>query len=144
MGRTETSNPPPAPARRGQVIALVEDDDSLRAALKRVLRAWGFETRAYASAEAALGGSDPDWPDCWVVDVGLPGMSGLDLVDRLRQRGTPSPVIVISARGEAQLRDQIRRRGIEHFLAKPFLGSLLVRTVDAVLGEGLRDGSAAR
>lgn len=71
-------------------------------------------------------------------------MSGLELVDRLRQRGIPAPVIVISAREEAQLREEIRQRGIEHFLAKPFLGSVLVRTVDAVLGERLRGGSAAR
>lgn len=144
MRQTETSGPPAAPARRGRVIVLVEDDDSLRAALKRVLRASGFEARAYASAEAALADSQPDWSDCLVVDIGLPGMSGLELVDRLRQRGIPAPVIFVSAREEAQLRDEIRRRGIEHFLAKPFLGSVLVRTVDAVLGERPRGGSAAR
>ncbi len=134
----ETSDHPAALARHGEVVVLVEDDDSLRAALRRVLGAWGLETRVYASAEAALADNHSDWPDCLVVDVGLPGMSGLELIDSLRQRGVRAPVVVISAREQAQMRDEIRRRGIEHFLAKPFLGSELVRTVDAVLGRRQR------
>jgi FixJ family two-component response regulator len=117
------------------VVILVEDDEGLRAALKRVLRAWGFETKAFASAEDALADSDLDWPDCLVVDLNLPAMSGLDLVDRLRQRGVTAPAVMISAQDEARVRDELRRRGIRHFLPKPFLGSALVRTVDAALAE---------
>jgi len=118
------------------VVILVEDDEGLRAALKRVLRAWGFETKAFASAEDALADSDLDWPDCLVVDLNLPALSGLDLVDRLRQRGVTAPAVMISAQDEARVRDELRRRGIRHFLPKPFLGSALVRTVDAALEEG--------
>jgi len=142
--QTDTPDHPEILARHGSLVVLVEDDDGLRAALKRVLRAWGFETRAYASAEAALADDHLDRPDCLVVDVGLPGLSGLELVDRLRLRGNRAPVIVISAQEEAQLRDAIRQRGIEHFLAKPFLGSVLVRNVDAVLGERQRGRNADR
>jgi FixJ family two-component response regulator len=115
------------------VVVLVEDDDGLRAALKRLLRAWGFEARAYADAEAALADPDLDWPECLVVDLNLPAMSGLELVDRLRQRGVLAPAVVISAQDQARVRDELRCRGIEHFLPKPFLGSELVRTVDAAL-----------
>lgn len=117
------------------MVILVEDDEGLRAALKRVLRAWGFETKAFASAEDALADNGLDWPDCLVVDLNLPAMSGLDLVDRLRQRGVTAPAVMISAQDEARVRDELRRRGIRHFLPKPFLGSALVRTVDAALAE---------
>jgi two-component system, LuxR family, response regulator FixJ len=82
-----------------------------------------------------LADSDLDWPDCLVVDLNLPAMSGLDLVDRLRQRGVTAPAVMISAQDEARVRDELRRRGIRHFLPKPFLGSALVRTVDAALAE---------
>jgi len=142
--QTETADHPEILARHGSLVVLVEDDDSLRTALKRVLRAWGFETRAYASAEAALADEHLDGPDCLVVDVGLLGLSGLELVDRLRLRGARAQVIVISARDEAEVRDEMKQRGIEHFLAKPFLGSALVRTVDAVLGERQPAGDADR
>lgn len=140
----DTVGGPATTDRQGREIVLVEDDEGLRTALKRLLRAWGFETKAYASAEAALSDADLDWPDCLVVDLNLPAMSGLDLVDRLRQRGITAPVVVISAREDAQARDEIRRRGIEHFLPKPFLGSALVRTVDAVLEEHFGGGRALR
>jgi FixJ family two-component response regulator len=126
------------------VVILVEDDEGLRAALKRVLRAWGFETKAFASAEDALADSDLDWPDCLVVDLNLPALSGLDLVDRLRQRGVTAPAVMISAQDEARVRDELRRRGIRHFLPKPFLGSALVRTVDAALEEGSGGDRALR
>lgn len=120
------------------MVVLVEDDEGLRAALQRVLRAWGFETRAHASAEEALADPALDCPDCLVVDLNLPAMSGLDLIDRLRERGVTAPAVVISAQDEAKVRLETRRRGIEHFLPKPFLGSALVRQVDAALADGRR------
>lgn len=131
-------------ARHGRLVVLVEDDDSLRTALERLLRAGGFETRTYASAESALADPQLDWPDCLVIDLCLPAMSGLELVDSLRRRGLKAPVITISAREEAQVRNEIARRGIEHFLAKPFLGSTLLRIVDAVVGENEGAGSTLR
>jgi FixJ family two-component response regulator len=132
--------PPEAAGRQGLVVILVEDDEGLRAALVRVLRAWGFETRAYASGEDALADPALDWPACLVVDLNLPAMSGLDLIDRLRERGVTAPAVVISAQEEAKARGELQRRGIRHFLPKPFLGSALVRAVDAVLGERLGGG----
>lgn len=128
------ATPAEASGRQGNVVVLVEDDDGLRAALVRVLGARRFETRAYASAEDALADRDLDWPDCLVVDLNLPAMSGLDLVDRLRRRGVRAPAVAISANDEARVRDEVRRRGIEHFLAKPFLGSALVALLEAVVG----------
>lgn len=115
-------------------VVIVEDDEGLRIALQRMLRAWGYHTLSFDSAEAALGDAVVALADCLVVDLNLPAMSGLDLLERLRQRGVDAPAVAISAHDEAPLRQRLRRCGIEHFLAKPFRGSALVRSVDAALG----------
>lgn len=119
--------------RHGHVVILVEDDAGLRSAVERVLRAAGFEAQSYASAEAALADHRLQWADCLVVDLNLPAMSGLDLVDRVRQHGVTVPTVLITAHDEPRVRDEIKRRGIQHFLAKPFLGSALVRLLDSVI-----------
>ena len=119
--------------RHGHVVILVEDDAGLRGALERVLRASGFEAQSYASAEAALADRRLAWADCLVVDLNLSAMSGLDLVDRVRQHGVAVPTVLITAHDEPRVRDEVKSRGIEHFLAKPFLGSALVRLLDSVI-----------
>jgi FixJ family two-component response regulator len=119
--------------RHGHVVILVEDDAGLRGALERVLRASGFEAQSYASAEAALADRRLAWADCLVVDLNLPAMSGLDLVDRVRQHGVAVPTVLITAHDEPRVRDEVKSRGIEHFRAKPFLGSALVRLLDSVI-----------
>ena len=115
------------------MVILVEDDTGLRIALERVLCASGFEAQAYASAEAALADDNENWADCLVVDLNLPKMSGLELVQRLRECGFTAPVVVITAHDGPGVRAEVQRRGIEHFLAKPFLGSTLVRLLDNVI-----------
>ena len=66
-----------------------------------------------------------------MVDLNLPAMSGLDLIDG--QRGVTAPVVMITANDEPHVRDQVQRRGVEHFLAKPFPGSALVRLLDGAI-----------
>jgi len=130
--------------RHGHVVILVEDDAGLRGALERVLRASGFEAQSYASAEAALADRRLAWADCLVVDLNLPAMSGLDLVDRIRQHGVTVPTVLITAHDEPRVRDEVRRRGIQHFLAKPFLGSALVRLLDGAIARHRATVAAAR
>jgi FixJ family two-component response regulator len=133
------SDSPAVVHRHGRVIVLVEDDAGLRTALERVLSASGFDAQAYGSAEAVLADGYFASADCLVVDLNLPAMSGLDLVDRLRSRGVDAPAVVITAHDEARIRDEVQRHGIEHFLAKPFLGSALVRLIDSIV-----DGTSRR
>jgi len=130
-----------APAsRRGHVVLLVEDDAGLRGALERVLRASGFVAQSYASAESVLADCAMKRPECLVVDLNLPAMSGLDLVDRLRQLGMTAPAVLITANDQPQVRNEVRRRGVEHFLAKPFGGSALVAMLKAILAGQRPDG----
>jgi FixJ family two-component response regulator len=119
----------------GPMVVVVDDDDGLRLALTRVLRACGFEVRAFANAEDALQAHGTEPCACLVVDLQLPRMSGLELTDRLRERGSNMPVVVISAHDEAHVRKAMAQRGIEHFLAKPFHGSTLAALVRALIGE---------
>jgi FixJ family two-component response regulator len=69
-------------------------------------------------------------------------MSGLDLVDRIRQHGVAVPTVLITAHDEPRVRDEVKRRGIQHFLAKPFLGSALVRLLDSVIAGTNNDAQA--
>ncbi|MGE5713133.1 MAG: response regulator [Betaproteobacteria bacterium] len=126
----------PAPAtpdvvdRHGRVVILVEDDTGLRCALERLLRASGFDARAFASGEDALVTFHQDKVDCLVVDLNLPAMSGFDLIDWLRERHIEVPAVVISAQDEPRVRAAAHARGVSHFLPKPFPGSALIRALD--------------
>ena len=123
--------PPPQPPRH--VVILVEDDEGLRVALLRLLRACGFDACGYASAEALLDDPRAARADCLVVDVHLPAISGLELVARLRRRGLQVPAVAISAHDEAGVREAARGHGVERFLGKPFLGKTLVGTVKELI-----------
>jgi FixJ family two-component response regulator len=123
--------PPEWPHRH--VVILVEDDEGLRVALLRLLRAFGFSAYGYASAEALLDDPRAAWADCLVVDVHLPAMSGLELVTRLRRRGLQVPAVAISAHDEAGMREAARSGGVERFLGKPFPGRALVSAVNDLI-----------
>jgi FixJ family two-component response regulator len=121
-------HPTSAVERHGRVVVVVEDDVGLRGALERVLRTSGFEAQAYPSAETVLADRSVDGADCLVVDLDLP---------RLRARGMKAPAVAISAQDPKRARRDVGRRGIDHFLAKPFSGSALVRLIDDVLHDAV-------
>ena len=112
---------------------MVEDDSGMREALQRMLRASGFEARGYASAEDFLDASPAADPGCLVVDIRLPGASGLDLQRRLLETGREYPVIFITAHDTAAARQEARRLDAVAFLIKPFEGRTLVSAVDEAL-----------
>jgi FixJ family two-component response regulator len=84
-----------------QTIAIVEDDASLNRALERLLQASGFATQAFLSAEDFLANSHPESHACFILDIHLPGISGVELFYRLCERGGRPPVIFITA-GDGQ------------------------------------------
>ncbi len=115
------------------VIAVVEDDFGMREALTRMLKAAGYEARAYGSAEAFLEcGSFADLR-CLVLDIHLPGASGIDLQRRLEEDGQDRPVIFITAHDTARLRREAEELGAVAFLAKPFEGRQLLDAVGEAL-----------
>ena len=110
------------------VVAVVEDDDFLRKALGRLLAAGGFQSALFASAEAYIDAAPA--PACLVLDVRLPGMSGLDLLERLRATGTAPPVIIISADHDPSVRERAYENGCVAFFLKPVDGNVLISTID--------------
>ncbi len=115
-------------------ILLVQDDDSMRTALQRMLNAHAFTCDAYASAEALLEFGSAEGATCVVTDLMLPAMSGLELTETLRARGGWPPLILITAHDKPGLEAEARRRGAAGYLPKPFRGTVLVDAINAVTG----------
>jgi FixJ family two-component response regulator len=117
----------------GRKVPVIEDDDSMREALARLLGAAGYESRTYASAEAFLADRAVEDAECVVSDLRLPVMSGLELLAELRARGLSSPFILITAHDAPGLREEALRRGAVAYLAKPFPGTTLLNAVRTAL-----------
>ncbi|MDM0113702.1 response regulator [Variovorax sp. J22R133] len=116
------------PSPSGTVL-VVDDDDSMRQAIERLLNASGLTTKGYPSAEALLADGPGQAAACIVSDFKLPAMSGLDLLTELRARGHRAPVIVVTAHDAPKLREEAMRRGASAYLAKPFRGSDLLAAI---------------
>lgn len=122
----QTSNEP--------IIAIVDDDASVRAAIRSLLRSVGFRAETFVSAEDLLGSALLGDLACLIVDVRLPGMSGLDLQRRLASVGSESPLVFISAHDDPLDRKQAFDAGAFAFLRKPFAENALIDAVRSALG----------
>lgn len=120
-----------SPAR---TVAVIDDDASIRAALGQLLRLASFQGLTFGSAEEYLASDQRSVVACLVVDVNLPGMSGVALVQTLRAAGTLTPVVFISAREDRQTLSLVRMITGAPFLRKPFsdvdLLSAIGRAID--------------
>jgi FixJ family two-component response regulator len=101
------------------VIAIVDDDASLRRALARLLRVMGYQTVTFASAEAFLHTGRQKSLDCLVLDVWLPGISGVALLEHLTSLDSTLPVILITGRDDAQIHLRAVQMGVVAYLRKP-------------------------
>jgi FixJ family two-component response regulator len=101
------------------VVYVVDDDDSVRNSLLRLLRTSGFRVQAYGSAQDFLDNVTPSSEGCVLLDVTMPQMSGLRAQVRLREMGIALPVIAVSARETYQVRETIQALGARFFLHKP-------------------------
>jgi DNA-binding response OmpR family regulator len=116
----------------GARLALVDDDDPLRSALAFELGTAGFDVSAFADGESAFdAASASDW-QCLILDFNLPGMSGLDLAERLRGRGNTAPVILITTNPSNRTKVRARAARVE-IVEKPLLGDVLVSSVTRLL-----------
>lgn len=102
------------------MIAIIDDDESVRVAIESLIRSFGFRTSVFASAEAFLASSSMPQAHCLITDVQMPDMSGIELFDVLRARGAGLPVIFITSFPEERVRRRAQEAGAVGFLAKPF------------------------
>jgi FixJ family two-component response regulator len=112
-------------------IAVVDDDDGVRQSLRQLLRAADFEAMTFASAEDYLARRDE--VDCLIVDVNLPGMTGVALVQALAARGHSAPVILITARDDPTTIELVARAGSIPHLRKPFSDEQLFEAIARVV-----------
>jgi len=116
-----------------KMVAVIEDDDSYRSAVQRLLKAAGFRVRSFASAEDFLSSGQQQTTGCLIADIRMPGMSGLDLQSKLNSDHCPIPTIFITAHGDEKIRLQAMRGGAVKFLAKPFDSDTLLEGVRVAL-----------
>jgi FixJ family two-component response regulator len=117
----------------GSVVFVVDDDASVRAALDSLFRSVGLVVRSFGSAQEFLSEPPADGPACLVLDVRLPGMSGLDLQRQLNERDTALPIVMITGHGDIPMTVRAIRAGAVEFLSKPFRDQDLLDAVQQAL-----------
>lgn len=121
------------------VVLVVDDDIGLRTALGDLLRASGFAVQLFASAQDLLSHRMPDGPHCLVLDVLMPGFSGLELQDHLIEQGMGTPIVFITGHGDIPMTVRAMKAGAAEFLTKPFKDTELLEAIKRALAR-----SAAR
>jgi FixJ family two-component response regulator len=116
-----------------KLVAIVDDDDSVRGTLQELLRSAGLPSRTFVSAEDFLTSGQQQETACLITDIRMPGMSGLELQARLNAEQCRIPIIFITAHGDEEMRLQALRAGAVEFLPKPFDDEVLVESVRAAL-----------
>jgi FixJ family two-component response regulator len=112
-------------------VAVVDDDESVREALPDLLKEFGYNAQAFRSAEEFLASGQVEKTNCLVLDLAMPGMSGLDLQAELARLGQRIPIVFITAQGDDTLRRAIKERGAVDCLVKPFSHTDLLAALHA-------------
>jgi FixJ family two-component response regulator len=115
-------------------IAVVDDDPAVLKGLRRLLRSRDFRVQTFESGRDFLAALPHGLPECLIVDLQMPGMSGFDLQQHLARNGIPIPTIMITAHGEAAFRGRHEEAGLVAFLLKPVQQSSLFAAIDKAIG----------
>ena len=119
------------------IIMVVDDDSGVRNAMRALLKSVGLESVLYASAQEFLAAWQPAQPGCLVLDIRMPGMSGLELQEQLNLRGAIIPVIFMTGHGDVPMAVEAMQHGAFDFLQKPFRDQdLLDRIQKAIVKDG--------
>jgi FixJ family two-component response regulator len=123
------------------IVMIVDDDDSIRKAVRRLMKAYGFAVETFGSAEEYLDSDRLDKTSCLILDVHMPGMNGLELQKRLVASGSAIPIIFITAFSNDDARAQAMKAGAVGYLAKPFDDEELLNCIHAALQHAEPDAS---
>jgi FixJ family two-component response regulator len=114
-------------------VFVVDDDPSVRRSIERLIQSIGLEVQTFQSAREFLQRARPEGPACLVLDVRLPGLSGLDLQRELTNRGIQLPIIFITAHGDIPMTVRAMKGGAVEFLTKPFRTHHLLDAIRAAI-----------
>ena len=117
----------------GPIVFVVDDDPSMRPAMESLIRSIGLRVKSFASAHDFLHYERPEAPACLVLDVRLPGLSGLDLQHELASVGNPIPIIFITGHGDIPMSVQAMKSGAIDFLPKPFRDQQLLDAIQLAI-----------
>jgi len=115
------------------IVYVVDDDDAMRQGLQFLLKTAGFNVRGYSTAEEFLAVAEPTMRGCMLLDVRMPGMSGVELQDVLKKRGVTMPVILLTGHGNVPMAVKAMRSGAFDFIEKPFEGTQLIERVRSAI-----------
>jgi FixJ family two-component response regulator len=115
------------------LISIVDDDEAVREATKSLIRSLGYQAETFGSAEEFLAWTQIDDTDCLITDVQMPGLSGVDLQDRLVSTGREMPTIFVTAFPDAKSERQALRAGAIAYLRKPIEETHLLEHIDTAL-----------
>ncbi len=118
------------------LVAIVDDDESVRESLPDLLRECGFDVQAFTSAEEFLASDSVEQTGALLLDIAMPRMSGPELQQELTRRGHKIPVVFITANGDETLRPRMLAEGAVECLHKPFSEAALLRALNAALRVG--------
>ncbi len=114
-----------------QLVFIVEDDDGVRGSMRALLEASGYNVRDFVSAEQLLAAAELHAAGCIVSDYGLPGMTGVDMIEALRARGVGVPAIIVTANGGG-ITARAERAGVAKVLRKPMTAETLTQWLDEI------------
>lgn len=117
----------------GAKVFVVDDDDAAREAMQELMESVGLDVQTFASATEFLEVYDSQWRGCVLLDVRMPGMSGLQLQEEMRRRGPHLPLIFVTAHGEIPMAVEAMKKGAVDFVEKPFGGQTLLDKVHEAL-----------
>ena len=132
-------NPPGSVPSPRPTVLIVDDDLSFREAIERLVRTGGYAVQTFASAEAFLQYPPTDAPACVLLDLDMPGLSGLDLQRALAQVANPLPIVFLTGKGSISTSVQAMRAGAEDFLTKPTRKQLLFAAIERALARGAQE-----
>ena len=126
------------------LVAVVDDDESVRESLPDLLTELGFAVQAFSSAEEFLGSGSVDLTRCLILDISMPGMSGPDLQRELARRGQAIPIIFVTANADKTVRPRLIEEGAVECLFKPFSDTALLDALNAAFRRGVSDPPPGR
>lgn len=130
---------------QGRKIYIVDDDSSIRDALELVFRLEGYEAQSFTNGGDFLAAARSDAPDCVLLDVHMPGKSGLDVLSELKAHDFPAPVFIISGQGDIPMAVGAIKQGAFDFIEKPFDADTVVERVgEAIERFGARQEASSK
>ncbi|MGD2132012.1 MAG: response regulator FixJ [Maricaulaceae bacterium] len=124
-------------------VYVLDDDDAVRDSLSALLESCGYPVRAYAAGESFLSDLDENWAGCVVLDVRMPGLSGLELQERLAAMNVPLPVIIVTGHGDLPMAVRAMKAGAVDFIEKPYDEDVLLESVREALSRGAKQQADA-